>query len=92
MSLSAEQAVDLYRRSIVIDGLNVSNWHSPAVSESLRAGDVTAINATIAVFENFTQEMDRIAWWRRRFETDGSVVQILSGADVLSAKKRELYT
>ena len=87
MSLSAEQAVDLYRRSIVIDGLNVSNWHSPAVSESLRAGDVTAINATIAVFENFTQEMDRIAWWRRRFETDGSVVQILSGADVLSAKK-----
>ena len=87
MSLSAEQAVDLYHRSVVIDGLNVSNWHSPAVYDSLRAGSVTAINATIAVFENFTQEMDQIAWWRHRLEGDGSLIQVRTGADIPSAKK-----
>jgi hypothetical protein len=36
-------AQDLYANSVVIDGLNVSNWDSPAVYESLSSGGVTAI-------------------------------------------------
>ena len=36
----------IYDDSIVIDGLNVSNWDSRAVFDSLSNGRVTAINAT----------------------------------------------
>ena len=32
----------LYDQAIVIDGLNVSSWDSPAVFRSLHAGGVTA--------------------------------------------------
>ena len=49
MSASPEEtARKLYQDALVIDGLNVSNWDSPAVVESLHAGGVTAFNATIA--------------------------------------------
>ena len=40
----------LYQDSFVIDGLNVSNWDSPGVYDSLQSGGVTAINATIATW------------------------------------------
>ena len=39
----------IYDESVVIDGLNVSNWDSPDVHRSLHSGGVTAINATITV-------------------------------------------
>ena len=38
----ADAARRLYDESIVIDGLNVSNWNSPAVFASLKNGGVTA--------------------------------------------------
>ena len=41
----------IYEDSVVIDGLNVSNWESPSVYNSLHSGNVTAINATIAVWD-----------------------------------------
>ena len=49
----------LYRDAIVVDGLNVSSWDSDAVYESLRAGGVTAINATIATWEGFPDSPPR---------------------------------
>ena len=61
------QAQQLYDEAVVIDGLNVSNWNSPAVFEGLRAGNVTAINATVSTWENFLQTMDHITVWMRRF-------------------------
>ena len=60
-------AKQLYDQTIVIDGLNVSNWNSPAVYESLRQGNVTGINATVATWENFLQTIDHITVWMRRF-------------------------
>ena len=57
----------LYDQAIVIDGLNVSSWDSPAVFRSLHAGGVTAINATIVTWENYPETMDTIAAWLRRF-------------------------
>ena len=49
-----EAAAELYKESIVIDCLNVSNWESPAVFQSLHAGGVTAINATVATWEKLS--------------------------------------
>ena len=54
---------NIYDDAIVIDALNVSNWDSPAVFESLQAGRLTAINATLVTWENFQQAMDHIANW-----------------------------
>ena len=72
---------------VLIDGLNVSNWSSSAVFESLRAGGVTAINATAVVWENFHQTLERMAEWTRRFETyQDSVARATSAEDILGAR------
>ena len=52
-----------YGQDILIDGLNVSNWDSPGVYESLRNGNVTAINATIATWHNFQETLEEIELW-----------------------------
>ena len=74
--------------AVVIDGLNISNWNSPAVCQSLHSGRVTAINATVAVWENYRETMDNIAAWTLRFETHrDTLAQVTSTRDILEAKK-----
>jgi membrane dipeptidase len=81
-------ARELYDNAIVIDGLNVSNWDSPAVFRSLRNGGVTAINATIATWENTLQTMDHVAAWRARFAAyRDKVIQVRSVDDIEEAKR-----
>lgn len=63
----SDAASKVYSEAVVVDGLNVSNWESPAVFDSLNAGGVTAINATIAVGEGYVEAMDNVAAWIRRF-------------------------
>jgi membrane dipeptidase len=77
----------IYEEAIVIDGLNVSNWESEAVYASLKAGGVTAINATVAVWENFTQTMDNIAGWLRRFRARSDLLQVRTADDITRAKR-----
>jgi membrane dipeptidase len=85
---TTDSAKSLYEDSIVVDGLNVSNWDSPAVYESLDSGNVTAINATIAVWEKYTGAMDNISAWLQRFrERSDTVVQVTAAEDILQAKK-----
>ncbi len=78
----------IYDGAVVIDGLNVSNWDSPAVFESLQAGGVTAINATCAVWEGYRQAMDNIAAWLQRFDQYGAAItHVKTADDILRAKK-----
>ena len=77
----------LYDRSVVIDALNISNWDSANVYDSLHNGGVTAINATIAVWENYRECMDNLVGWLHRFERDDRLVQATSVRDILSAKE-----
>ncbi len=80
---------DIYTESVVFDGLNVSNWESPDVYSSLRAGQVTGINATIAIWENYRQTMDNLAAWIHRFDTHAeTLAQAGSVADILQAKEQ----
>jgi hypothetical protein len=54
MTLSpAAQA--LHRGSIVIDGLNISRWGDAEVYRHLHEGGLTAINASLAVWEGAEQ-------------------------------------
>ena len=78
----------LYDESVVIDGLNVSNWESPDVYRSLHSGGVTAINATITVWENYRECMDNISAWLRRFRTEGHLMHVTSVAGILQAKEQ----
>ena len=79
---------DIYANSVVFDGLNVSNWSSPEVYRSLDAGQVTGINATVAIWEGFAQTMDNIAAWVHRFETrSDTLAPATTAADILAAKE-----
>ncbi len=83
-------AKELYDSAIVIDGLNVSNWDSPAVFGSLKSGKVTAINATVATWENFSEALDNISAWAPRFRCyRDTVSQIKNTEDILEAKKNK---
>ena len=83
-----ERAHQMYDGAVVVDGLNVSNWDSPNVFKSLHSGGVTAINATIAVFERYPQAMDGIAAWLRRFqEHSETLTPVKTVEDILGAKK-----
>ena len=83
------KARKLYDEAIVIDGLNISNWDSPNVYAGLRAGNLTAISATVATWENFPQTMDHIAAWLRRFRQRADILQVKSIADIHTAKKSD---
>ena len=78
----------LYRDSLVIDGLNVSNWDSSGVYDSLQSGGVSAINATIATWENFSETLDAIKCWGPRFDRHGKlIVPVRTVDDILMAKR-----
>ena len=82
-----EKARNLYERAIVIDGLNVSNWDSVGVYESLRRGNLTAISATVATWEGFKETSSHIAAWLRRFNERADISQVRDPVDILSAKQ-----
>ena len=79
----------IYDESIVIDGLSISNWESDAVFRRLRAGNITAINATVATWENFVQTMAHLSAWMRRFRERDDILQVKETADIYAAKEQE---
>ena len=82
------KARKIYDDSIVIDGLNVSLWSSPNVYKSLNTGGVTAINATMAIWEGFQETMDRFTGWSQRFRDHTKTLsQGRYADDILQAKK-----
>ena len=78
----------VYDDALVIDGLSVCNWNSDAVFRQLRAGNITAINATVSTWENFIQTMAHLAAWMRRFRERDDILQVRSTADIHAAKQQ----
>ncbi len=77
----------VYDEAIVIDGLNVSFWDSPAVYRSLQVGGLTAINATVSIWDGFEFTMDQITRWQQRFREDRDILfQVRTVDDILGAK------
>ena len=86
MSIS-EKAVQVHKESIVIDCLHISNWNDPEVFANMHRGGVTATNATIAVWENFTETLDNIAQWYLKFEKYADIIMhVKTVADIKKAK------
>ena len=86
---SPDPASQLYRDAVVVDGLNVSNWDSDAVYDSLRAGGVTAINATVATWEGFRETVDHLARWDVRLRERADTIAPIGTVDDILAAKRD---
>jgi len=82
-----DKAAQLHAESIIIDCLNVSDWDDRETFEGIQRGGVTAINATIAVWENFTETVDAIARWYLKFDKFADLIMpIKTVADIRKAK------
>ena len=78
----------LYDEAVVIDGLNVSNWDSPAVYRSLHRGGITAVNVTVATWEGYLETLDKTSAWLRRLEKKQDILtQVKVTEDILRAKR-----
>jgi membrane dipeptidase len=78
--------VTLHERIIVVDGLIVSNW-GPDVFRALRAGGLTAVNATCAVWESARPTLDNIARWLGWFDRHSDlIVPVRRTADIAAAR------
>ncbi|MDA1349786.1 MAG: membrane dipeptidase [Chloroflexi bacterium] len=85
---STEIADRLHQESIIIDGLNVSNWDSDAVFRDLQLGGVTAINATVATWENLRETLDHTTAWYRRLRERADATTLIETVDDIVAAKR----
>ena len=70
---------------LIIDGLNVSNWESENVYRDLNKGNVNAINATTATWENYSQTLDNIAVWYSKFNSRTDISLIRKVDDIFKA-------
>ena len=77
----------VHQEAIVIDALNVSNWESDRVFQCLQAGGISAINATLATWENFHQTMADVTAWIRRFRERSDIHRVLNVGDIRRAKE-----
>lgn len=76
----------LHERSLVIDGLIISDFSRP-VFEDMRKGGLTAANCTCSVWEDFTGSMRNIMRWKALFLDNADLIrQVYSTHDIVSAK------
>lgn len=78
--------MELHDRLTVVDGLIIANW-GPQVFGALRAGGVTACNATCAVWEDARRTLDNIAQWLQWFDRHSELImQVHNTSDIAAAK------
>src|SRR5690606_23275555 len=87
MNQTSPNARSFHDQLIVIDALEHSNWDRELLEE-LRAGGVTAIHVTLAVWENCRETLQNISAWHRLFENHGDIVcPGRSAAEIRHAKE-----
>lgn len=79
---------DIHSRSVIFDGLVVSNFNR-RVFEDMHAGGITAANCTCCIWEGFEQTMRNVAKWKRLFaENSDIIMQVRSTVDITRAKEQ----
>lgn len=77
----------LHEKLTVVDGLQISNWDR-TVLEELRAGGVTAVNATCAVWENAADTFRSIGQWLELANRNRDLIFLATqGSDIDTAKQ-----
>jgi membrane dipeptidase len=82
-------ARELHSKSIIIDGLNISRWSDGTVYRHLQEGGVTAINASVAVWEGTKQTLQNIGQFQRDFRTFEKFIRPVRQVSDIHAAKRE---
>ena len=83
------EAAELYRDAVVIDGLDTSRWGLESVYRDLHEGGVTAINATIAIWDDFESTLRHITDWFGWFARYGEHIRPVRVADDVARAKEE---
>lgn len=77
----------LHEKSIVIDGLIISNFGRD-IFEDMRKGGLTAANCTCCVWEGFTETMRNVARWKAWFRDNADLImQVYTTEDIATAKR-----
>ena len=85
--MNAIDAVQLHADSIIIDGLNASNFMDERVLERLQRGGVTAVNATIAAWQGPAETLAIIDDVSKLIEARADIVMpVRTVADIAAAK------
>lgn len=80
-------AQQLHRESIIIDGLNASWFLSDSVIKRIHQGGTTAVNATLAAWHNPEEALDMIGQMYEQLDRHAAIaMQIRSVADIHAAK------
>ena len=78
---------DIHQRSIVVDGLIVSNF-SRTVLEDMRAGGISAANCTCCVWEDTAATLRNIAEWKRRLAENADLLMPVTHVDDIARAKQ----
>lgn len=88
MAQISSEARNLHSQAIVIDGLNISRWGDEIVYRHLREGGISAINASVAVWEGTKQTLQNIGRFYKDFQTYSNYIRpVRSISDIHAAKK-----
>jgi membrane dipeptidase len=85
MNLNVEE---IHKRSIVIDGLNISIWNRE-LFEGLRRGGVTAVNATTAIYEGFRDAIRNIEEWNKKFDAYSDLIMPIKNVENIREAKEQ---
>ena len=79
----------LFSDAIVIDGLDTSKWGREGVYRTLRDGGVTAINATIAVWDDYESVLHKITGYLGWFDEFSDFIRPVKAVDDIRLAKTE---
>lgn len=86
--MASSPVTELHRTSVVVDGLNASNFYSPRVWERLHEGGVTAVNATLAAWHSAAETLKTIGDFFPMFDRNHDrIMPARSTADIARAKE-----
>ena len=88
--MSENEAAQLHRESIIIDGLNASYFFEKKVLERLKSGGITAVNATIAAWHTLPETISLIADYHYLFDRHADLIMPVHRVeDIQTAKKTQ---
>ena len=83
------RAAELHRDAIVIDGLEISRWGDAEVYRHMQEGGLTAVNASVAVWEGAKETIQNIGRMYRDFRRYAQWIRPVTRVGDIHAAKRE---